>query len=373
MSKGKLFARGSWLIACAGSLAVFLIGADKSKPAKPSKEAVREYNAGLALLNASEIDRGVEKLRGILTTYPGDPVARKATELLRDFGVGPEARVVLKDRKVFHKSLKILDKDVLATVEGVLKSLEPHYRGIVPVYKDRSLSVFFYDSQKRYREEGGLVTAGGHFSVVKRDMKRGSIEGKIEWYLPPHTKTPKDRETAMKGSLCHELTHYWNATTFGGLLPPVFEEGIATYFQSRLNTEYYQHYRATDREQIQAETRNALNTIVKLEDFLKLLDADRGFGQGGDMISRWYGLCYSICDFFEEGQLEGRKATFAQFFSKLEAMAAAEAAKERSGGRAAVLNPRKTLESLVAGFYDASLADFHKALVQHILTRFRQM
>lgn len=355
---------------------IFLLpaaGADKKTAAKPSKEAIKDFNAAVPLLNSPEqLDKGVQKLLDLVAKYPEDPIAGKAKELLVDYGVGKEARVVLTDRKVFRDKLKILDKEVLALVESAIKELEPNYKAVTPFFEKRKLKVVFYDSEARYRKAGGLVTASGHFKMANADLKGRALEGAIEWYLPKYTVTLKDRQTRMKGTLYHEATHYLNAASFGGVLPQVFEEGIATYFESRLNTEYYQYYRETDRERTEASARNALNSITKLDDFLSLLQGSRGFGQGGEMISRWYGLCYAVVDFFEEGKVNGKKASFERFFAKFESLADAAAKQAKPGELPRPLDAAATLSAIVAELYSAKLEDFHKALLEQVLSRYKQ-
>jgi hypothetical protein len=366
--------RAAWMDPKLGCLFLLLaLGADKKTAPKPSNEALKEYNAAVALLNSPEQqDKGIQKLIELANKYPDDPVAQKARDLLLDYGVGKEARVVLIDRKMFRDKLKILDKDILAMVEAAIRELEPRYKAVTPFFKQRKLKVVFYDGEARYRTAGGMLNASGHFKTAAADYKARALEGSIEWYLPKQLVSMKDRQTRMKGILYHEATHYLNAASFGGALPQVFEEGIATYLESRLNTEYYQNYRQTDRERIEANARNALNSITKLDDFMSLLQASRGFGQGGEMISRWYGLCYAIVDFFEEGKVSGRKASFEEFFSKLESLADSAAKEAKPGDRPRTLEPTATLSAIVASLYSAKIEDFHKALLEQVVARYKQ-
>ncbi len=333
---------------------------------------MKDFAAAVQLLNANQVDKGIEKLKALIAAFPTDAATEKAKGLLLDYGVGEEARVVLDDRKVFRGSFKMLDKDVLAMVEAALEELKPYYSGVQPFFKKRELRVIFYDSEPRYRKAGGMVTAAGHFSMEKPDYRARTLEGKIEWYLPKHAATLKDRQLSMKGLLLHETAHYRNAVAFGGALPGVFEEGIATYLQSRHNTEYYQYYRTTDREEIQGNARNALSSVIKLEDFVAFLQGDRGFGQGGEMIHRWYGLCYAITDFFQEGQLNGKKSSFDVLLGKVESLTAEVVAKMKPGDRPQRLNSKDMLEKIVADVYEQKLEDFHKALIQHVMTKYRQ-
>lgn len=367
--------RGLWGAGCLALVMVFVLalGADKKSASKSSREAAKEYNAAVALLNSNQIDNGIAKLEGLVVVYPGDPVTDKAKALLVDFGVGKEARVVLQDRKVFRDKLQILDKDVLALVEKAIKELEAKYKSVTPFFKERRLKVIFYDSEASYRKAGGLANATGHFSMADADVKKRALQGKVEWYLPKYAATLKDRQLSMKSILYHEVTHYLNAESFAGVLPALFEEGMATYFQSRSSPDYYQYYRQTERERIEASARNGLNAITKLDDFLSLLEGTRGFGQGGEMITRWYGLCYAVVDFFQEGQLGEKKASFDDFLEKLEALAAAAAKKARPEELPPRLNGKEALEQIVAEIYGRNLEDFHKALVQHVLKKYKQM
>jgi hypothetical protein len=348
------------------------LGADGKAAAKPSREAAKEYNAALPLLQTpDQLDQGIDKLLAIVSKYPGDPVAAKAKGLLVDYGVGKEARVVLVERKVFRDKLKILDKDVLALVETAIQELSPKYKELTSFFATRKLKVVVYDSEARYRQAGGLVTAGGHFRMERPDPKARAVDCRMEWYLPRYAATLKDRQTSIKGLLYHEVTHYLNAASFAGALPAVFEEGIAQYFQTRLNTEYYQYYRQTDREQTEASARNALNAITRFDDFKSLLQGSRGFGQGGEMITRWYGLCYALIDFFEEGEIRGRKASFEQFLAKLDA-AAGGAARAKAEAMPRPLDAVALLSAIVADLYGAKLEDFHGALLARVMARYRQ-
>ena len=356
--------------------ALFLSGAavaqTKKASSQPSKEALSKLSLGLKLFSAGQEEKGIETLLALREAHPNDPAAVKAEEILRDHGVGDGVRVVLDDRKVFRESFRILDKDVLAQVEKTIEELKPHFEGVTPFFEKKSLRVVFYDSEARYRKQGGSVTASGDFSISKSDFKARTFEGTIESYLPKYAATLKDRQLYLRSLFYHEVTHYWNAASFGGALPSIFEEGIATYLTSRLNTDYYQYYRTTDRDEIQSKARNSLNSIVKFEDFKAFLEVGRGFGQGGEMVSRWYGLCYAIADFFQEGSIGGKKSSFEAFLGRVSDRAAEAARNAPRGQRPRKLSAEETLSKIVEEIYGVKIEDFHKALVQHVLEKYRQ-
>jgi hypothetical protein len=344
----------------------------KNPGGKPSKEALKELSTAIRLLDANQVEKGIEALQNLIVLHPKDAAAEKARALLLDYGVGKEIRVVLDDRKVFRGSFKLLDKDVLSMAEGALADLKPYYKDLSPFFTQSQLVVLLYDSEARFRKAGGLVTSSGHFRMESTDFKARTLEGKIEWHLPKYAATLKDRQLSMKGSLYHETAHYLNAISFGGALPGVLEEGIAEYLESRLNKDFYQYYRTTDREQTESSARNSLNSITKFEDYLAFLAGGRGFGEGGIMVSRWYGLCYATVDFFEEGKIGERKSSFGAFLSSLGKMAAEGAARAKAGKPPPRMDAKVTLERIVKEIYGCDLAAFHQALLQHILSRYRQ-
>ena len=93
------------------------------------------------------------------------------------------------------------------------------------------------------------------------------------------------------------------------------------------------------------------------------------------MLQRWYSFCYSIIDFFEEGEISSRKGSFQAFLDKVSKMAQAKLEKVKGAGRAAKPSRFQTkplLEDVVEEFYGVSLKEFHKALVQHILKKYKQ-
>ena len=355
-----------------------LAAGDKKAP-KQSKEAVKDLDTAVKLLNAGQVDRGVQALEAIVAAYPEDPMAEKAKAFLLDFGVGKEVRIVLDDRKVFRGTFKLPDKDVLKLSEDVLKEVRGQYKGTEPFFEKAKLVVQFYDSDARYKKVTGLITTSGHFEISSMDYRKLTLAGKIVWYFPKEAKTLKDRQTTMRSRLCHEVAHYLNAVHFAALSPPIINEGIACYFQSRLNTEYYQYYRTTDREEIEGNARNGLNAIAKYDDFAKMLQGTRGFGRGDLMISRWYGLCYAVVDFIDQGQLNSKKASIEQLLGWLKSYSetVVQESGVQSGGdesRSQLLSGggREVLERIVQSFYGASLQDFHAALVKHIMTKYKQ-
>ncbi len=353
-------------------LPVLLPAADRKEKRVSSPEAVKALKTAVQLLNASQIEPAIEKLRAIVVGFPKDPVAEQAQGLLRANGVAGDFRVTLIDRGVFREKLKMPEKEILETEERILQELRFRFKGIDPFFKKSDLQLHFYDSQARYREKGGLVTASGHFGVNTADYQSKTLEGKIEWYFPREAGTAKDRLTFMKGLLYHETSHYLNAIHFGGVLPAPLDEGIATYFQSRLNTEFYQYYRQTERQRLEANARDGLNTIRKYDDFLKMLEAARGFGQGDLMVSRWYGLCYAMVDFLAEGEVETKKVGLEPLLLKLAEVTHAAAGRPTERGVHARLGMRTVLEGLVQSFYEAKLEVFHRELLKYVLARYKQ-
>jgi hypothetical protein len=232
--------------------------------------------------------------------------------------------------------------------------------------------VRFFDSQKSYREASGLITASGNFALSRADFPRRSLDGVVQWFLPDE-RTPKDRSTRIKGTLLHEAAHYLNAIHFAGQLPSYLEEGIATFLQSRLNTEHYQYFRATDRERIEDNARDGLNAIVKLPDFVSFVEGTRGFGRGDEMISRWYGLTYAVVDFIAEGEIGGARASFDKLLDLLETTTHARAARVAGSGRPPPLAGREVLGMLLANLYRTDIETFHKALIQRIMKSYRQL
>jgi hypothetical protein len=364
-------------VGCASFLILAAIvtarAADGKKPGeKPSREALKELSTAIRLLDSNQIERGVEALQNLIALHPKDPAAEKARTLLLDYGVGKEIRVVLDDRKVFRGGFKILDKDVLSMAESALAEVRPFYEDCSPFFTRSRLVAVLYDSEARFRKAGGSVTSSGHFRMEGRDFKTRTLEGKIEWHLPKYAATLKDRQLSMKGSFYHETAHYMNAISFGGALPSVLEEGIAEYLESRLNKDFYQYYRETDRERTESNARNSLNSITKFEGFLAFLSGGRGFGEGGVMVSRWYGLCYATVDFFEEGKISETKSSFGALLASIGKIATEGAARVKAGRPPPRMDAKVTLERIAKDIYGCDLAAFHQALVQHILARYRQ-
>lgn len=351
------------------------------KKVKSAPEAVKELKQALGLIKAKQLDPAFEKLHGIIARFPKDPSAENAQKLLREHGVGKEVRIVLEDREFFRSKLKIPDETILAMEEKILDELRSRYKAFPPRYKTCSLKAILYDSQARFREKGGLITSGGHYRVAKQNRRSGVLDGEIEWFFPREVSTPKDRQLSMKSLLYHETTHHLNQVHFDGAIPSIIDEGLATHFTSRLNTESYQHYRETDRQHLEGEARNAVNSIQKFEDFVRMLDGGRGFGQGDIMVDRWYGLCYSIVDFFAEGELNSKKVGFDGLLGLI-----AEATKPAAEDPAATAkkeqkeSPKRTggpamkdfLAKIVKEAYSAKIEDFHRGLIKHILAQYKQ-
>ncbi len=341
---------------------------------KSSKAAVKNFQVAYKYYKAGRIEDAIERFRAFLQKYASDPLAPKAKELLVECGVGEEVKIVLEKRKTFSARFKIKEKEVLDQTENALKRIRELYGELEDYFKDPKLEVRFYESQSLYRKKTGLITTAGVFKVVESDTRTLSMRGTIEWF-PSKQGSSKDRELTMKSILFHECSHYLNAAYFGGLLPSIFEEGVASFVETRLNTEFYQTRRETDRQRREGEARNGLNAIKDYKSFLKLLESSRGFGRGDLMLQRWYSFCYSIIDFFEEGEIGSRKGSFQAFIDKVSKMAQAKLEKVKGAGRAAKPSRFQTkplLEDVVEEFYGVSLKEFHKALVQHILKKYKQ-
>ena len=114
-----------------------------------------------------------------------------------------------------------------------------------------------------------------------------------------------------------------------------------------------------------------MSWIAKYKDFLKFIESERGFGRGDSSVTRWYALCYSIVDFFEEGTVGGEKVSREKLLAKL-AEIVAQANKDRQARAPAALRPRSLLERLVKDFYDTDLPSFHRALVSRIMKEYRR-
>jgi hypothetical protein len=358
------------------ALLVFWLGSPaaraEDKPrTKGSPAAQKTLQEAAQLLKANRLEQGIERLQAVIQTFPKDPAAEKARELLRENGVGDGLRVQFKEREVFRTRLKITEGAVLASEEKVLETLRPKYKGLKPYFKESDLLLVFYDSQARYRENGGSITSSGHFGVIQADFQAGKVHSKISWHFPKEATTPKDREIYQKSLLYHESTHYLNAIHFAAALPEPIDEGLATYFQSRLNTDTYQHYRQTDRDRLEKDARLGLNSIKRYEDFLRLLDSPRGFGQGDVMIDRWYGLTYAVVDFFAEAEIDSRKGSLEKLLQKLWELTAGEAGKLSQPGPVPRLATRAVLESVVSEFYGVKLPDFHRELLKSVVARYK--
>lgn len=347
---------------------------------KPSRKAIEELSHAVELLQGGRMEEGIERLRALGEAEGQGPVGKKAREILLDHGVGKEVRIILLDRKTFREQLGFPEPKILELAEASIQAVEAKLgtRGARPHFEKRLLEVYFYDSQARYRKDTDQITSAGHFSVKKVNAEERYVSGSIHWFLPKHTVTVKDRSLSMNGVLTHEAAHYLSTVYFGGIVPSPLEEGVATYLESRLNTDYYQYYRETDRERIESNARQGLQAIAKYPDFIAMLDGTRGFGRGDIMIQRWYGLCYAFVDFFENGEIRGRKGSFARLREELvklrdeQVEKQAGKAKGKEPGLLPRLGARSTLERLAKVMYGVSLEEFHKALTAHIIARYKQ-
>ena len=386
--------------------------AQAKKPVKLDPAAAKELRIADDLQRGGRLDDAVARLKPLVETYTGKPEADEAKKILRECGVGDEMRLFLLDRDVFRSKLKIPEPQILTMAEKILAEVKAEYRTVKPLFQIGFVELHLNDSQARFVKGGGLVTSGGHFSVKDQSIKSGRLEGSVEWFFPRYANTTKDRELSMKGLLYHEFTHYLNALTFSPLgLPQVLEEGTATYLEARLSTEYFQHYRETRREQVEEEARQSLNTIKEFDDFLKMLDASRGFDQGGAMISRWYSLCYAVVDVLCEVEIEGKKGSRERLLEALGRLSSAansrEDARKNPGtkapkdenaqggkksedkkgkatgkgsgaGKGRASSPsangrpdaKAVVESLVQEFYAVDLKVFHRELLRHAMANY---
>jgi hypothetical protein len=363
--------RSALLLAPAAVLLASLHAPAQEGDKDASKAALKELQAAAKLLSANRYEEGVARLEALVETAKGSAAAEKAAALLKDYGVGKEARVRLVERSEFHKRLRVKEAELLDPLETTLERLRKHYHFAEPYYTKRKLEFVVYDSQARYRKAGGLVTAAGHYSTAKADDEARELFGRVEWYYPAGAANRKDRDLSIQSSYYHECVHYLNAVHFAGALPPLFEEGLATHFTSRLNTESYQSYRTTDRLNIEGDSRRSLSWISKYPDFLTFVDADRGFGRGDESVTRWYSLCYAVIDFFEEGEIGGRRTSRDSVLLKLKETVD-KAPRTGKHGRPQRLEPKPLLEQLVRELYGVELPAFHAALVARILGEYKQ-
>lgn len=333
-----------------------------------SKQAKKDFKRAYKLMQKSGTrEVGVSRLLEFRDKHAGDPLVDKVEAVLLDFGVGEEVEVILADRKKFRKLYQVKDSDVLENAEKNLEDLREFYGAIKkPFFKTADIKLHFYDSRARYRKITGLITAGGNFAVKNADRSAKSLTGEIHWFFPQGTNV-RNRDVQMQSLLYHELSHYLNTIYFGNhVLPPLFEEGIAVYMETRLNTELNQNQRSV-RELRESAARNALGSIKKYKDFIAFLNSERGFGRGDLMISRWYGMCYGVMDFLIHGKLNDRETSIKEFLLHLSSWSS-EVLKKKSPG----LNGEKLLELQIERFFGSNLRKFHKGLLKHVQS-FRQI
>lgn len=339
------------------------------KAASISKEAKQAYVLGYRYWQAGRIAEAVTHFQAFLEMVPEGAAARKAKAMLVKCGVGKEVHVILNDRKVFNKRLGITEESILKTAEKTLSDLRKRFEPIKPYFEDCKIKLSYYSSQAVYKKLTKSLTSSGIFRLKKCEVKRKALDGEIQWYFK-QSMSPKDRELNLKSMFYHEFTHYLNKIHFGPYFPKLFEEGMAVYMQCNLNTEYYQAVRTTDRRRYEGVARISLNTIKNYDDFLVFVNAQRGFGTGGQMITRWYSLCYLVIDFFQRGEINRTKASFAKLLAQLSRKY--KVTDDRVKRTFSRFTAQQLLEDMVKTAYGVDLRTFHKALLNHAIKNYRQ-
>lgn len=352
------------------ALAIVSVRGDAAE--KPSPGALKEFRLAMRFLQSKKgREKGLASLHALIENHPEDIAAKKAREVLRDNGVGEGLRVDLNDRTVFNKRLGYSEKFLLELEERVLIELGDHFKDRQPFYRNSTLRLMFYDSQARYRKATSNIHYSGHFEVQSSSDRDRTLEGTVAWFFPQRAGSKKDRLTRIKSVLYHETTHYLSAVHFARTVPELFEEGLAKFYESRHNTEFYQSYRGTEREFVESNARNGLGAIAKYRDFEKFLASPRGFGKSGRMLERWYGLCYAVVDFLDRGEIASKQASIQDLLEKLEKRAGK--LKDRQKGNRPANTGKALLADVVREFYDSDIRKFHAALVNFITSNYKQI
>ena len=341
---------------------------DKKAEKKAEKARKKEFNRGLKEIGKTKTRQaGVRRLRGLIATKKDDVVGERAVTTLREFGVGEEVEPILEARKKFRKIYKVQDLEVLETAERSLEELREYYAVIkTPVFKSSNVTLRFYDSRARYRKVTGHITSSGNFNVLSADRETGSIRGEIEWYFPQGTNT-RNRDFRLSSLLYRELAHYLNAISFGnGFLPPLFEEGIPVYMETRLYSDPDQNNR-TIRERRESAARNSLGTIKRYADFVNLLNSERSFGRGDATIARWYGNVYSVIDYVIHGEHNGKTSSLKEFLLDLR-----KRADPILQGSSKPLTGEQLLEAQIKKLFGTDLKTLHGGLLKHA-QKYRQI
>lgn len=370
-----MLTRSFWLlvILVITASAGFVVALEVAEDKKPSKAAKKKFLQIERLIKSGKIDRAIEAIRLFEQQHADDPLAEKTEPLLRRCGVGDEGRVVLRER-AFFKKIKLLEEPVLSRAEDSLEKLLPFYGELSPLYEKRSITFQLYDSEGRYRQHSDIKNSSGHFRPESMKPSKRTFSGKVEWFFRPGPA--KDRITELERVLFHECGHYLNYAYFAGFLPALFEEGIATFFETRKSEGKYTFNQQTIRQQRESEARNSLRTIEPFTGFVEFLDSRRGLGRGDSSINRWYALCYAVVDFFERGELNGRQSSQKQLFGFLSRKCEEQwNARYRKGSKrssAQALRGHDLLRDAVRELYDAELAQFHDALLKFVIANYRQ-
>ena len=96
------------------------------------RAAARALAEAVKLLEGGRRDQGIQLLEGVAAGSHGEVAAKKAREVLLEFGVGKDVRVTLVDRKVFREAFKIPDRRVLELAEKCVEEVGKLYEKTTP-------------------------------------------------------------------------------------------------------------------------------------------------------------------------------------------------------------------------------------------------
>lgn len=361
------------IAACFSATFVFAVGESAGrKSKKAAKQARRELSNAAKLLKAKRYDQGIARLEKIVASYPqNDRSTKRAKKLLLEYGVGKEIRVRLIDRGFFRKKLKMKDRAILKSCEDALVNVRQIYQKVPRFFRDTRLEMLFYDSEARFNEQTGQKYFPAHFEPRSADYEARTFDGKFHWHFPTYANTLRDRKLIMQSIMYHELAHYCNWVHFAGSLPIVLDEGLASYIQSRLHTEYYQYFRQTEKQRMESDARNGLSQLAKYPQFVKFLDSVQGFGRVDESLRRWYGLSYAVVDYTLNGKVKGKKVTLEKLMRQFAIVVHAHTGE--TTGRVTRMPQKATLANILRALLGVSLEEFHQGFVKYILANYRQM